>query len=213
MKTERLIAMLAQGVEPVDRHALERGFAAAVAAGVLAALAGLYVSQGFGSLQDGRFAQPMFWTKLAFGLAVAASSIWVGARLARPGFRLTAAMLLPLLPVAALWLLATVALAAAAPGERAALTWGQTWTTCLFGIPALSVPAMIATLLAMRRMAPTRPVLAGAAAGAVAGGVGTAVYTLHCPELAAPFLAVWYVAAALIPVAAGAVVGRIALRW
>ena len=52
---------------------------------------------------------------------------------------------------------------------------------------------LVAALGALREMAPTRLRLAGAAAGALAGGAGAAVYALHCPELGAPFVAVWYV--------------------
>ena len=54
---------------------------------------------------------------------------------------------------------------------------------------------------------------AGAAGGGLAGGVAATVYSLHCPELAAPFLAIWYVLGVLIPVVVGAVVGRYLLRW
>jgi hypothetical protein len=39
------------------------------------------------------------------------------------------------------------------------------------------------------------------------------VYALHCPELAAPFLAVWYVLGMAIPVLVGAALGRWLLRW
>ncbi|HSV58580.1 MAG TPA: NrsF family protein, partial [Variovorax sp.] len=70
-----------------------------------------------------------------------------------------------------------------------------------------------AALLALKGLAPTRPALAGAAAGIMAGGAGATVYALHCPELAAPFLAVWYVAGMLIPVVAGALIGPRLLRW
>ena len=47
----------------------------------------------------------------------------------------------------------------------------------------------------------------------MAGGAGAAVYALHCPELDAPFLAVWYVLGILMPVAAGALLGPRLLRW
>ena len=46
---------------------------------------------------------------------------------------------------------------------------------------------------------------AGAAAGWLAGGVGAAAYALHCPEMDAPFLAVWYVLGMCVPTALGAV--------
>ena len=46
-----------------------------------------------------------------------------------------------------------------------------------------------------------------------AGGAGAMVYALHCPELQAPFLAVWYVAGIALVVLAGALLGRFVLRW
>ncbi|MFS2051364.1 NrsF family protein, partial [Variovorax sp. CT11-76] len=49
--------------------------------------------------------------------------------------------------------------------------------------------------------------------GALAGGVGAAVYALHCPELTAPFIAVWYVSGIAVPVLVGALLGPRLLRW
>jgi len=178
-----------------------------VAFGLLLALFGLNPSL------RSYLSEPMFWAKLAFGVTLALSSLWVAARLARPGMRVSAQALLPLAPVAGLWLLAGPVLAAAAPDERAGLVLGQTWSTCLIGIPLLSATVLIGTLFALRSMAPTQPTWTGAAAGAVAGGLGAAVYALQCPELAAPFLATWYVIGAFIPAMAGAVAGHYALRW
>ena len=97
--------------------------------------------------------------------------------------------------------------------ERAAMVWGQTWRTCAFNIALISVPVFVASLAALKSLAPTQPALAGAAAGAMSAGAGAAVYALHCPELAAPFLAVWYVMGMALPVVAGALVGRWLLRW
>jgi hypothetical protein len=39
------------------------------------------------------------------------------------------------------------------------------------------------------------------------------VYTLHCPEMTAPFLGIWYVLGMLIPTAVGAELGPSLLRW
>ena len=74
-------------------------------------------------------------------------------------------------------------------------------------------PPRMAALRALRELAPTRLRLAGAAAGALAGGAGAAVYALHCPEFGAPFLAVWYVLGMALPVAVGAWLGPRVLRW
>jgi hypothetical protein len=55
--------------------------------------------------------------------------------------------------------------------------------------------------------------LAGAAAGFAAGSLGALVYSLHCPELAAPFLGTWYLIGMLIPTALGAWFGPRLVRW
>lgn len=49
--------------------------------------------------------------------------------------------------------------------------------------------------------------------GLLASGVGAAVYALHCPEMEAPFLGVWYLLGMLISTALGAVIGPKLLRW
>ncbi|MGB0128517.1 MAG: NrsF family protein, partial [Rhodocyclaceae bacterium] len=75
------------------------------------------------------------------------------------------------------------------------------------------LPAFAAALWAMKDLAPTRLRWAGAAAGLLAGTLGAAAYSLHCPELAAPFLALWYVLGMLIPAGVGALVGPRVLGW
>jgi hypothetical protein len=65
----------------------------------------------------------------------------------------------------------------------------------------------------MRGLAPTRLRLAGAGVGLLAGAAGAFVYAFHCPELAAPFLGMWYLLGMAIPTALGALLGPRALRW
>lgn len=213
MKTEQLITALATGLEPVDRRLPLRVSALALAGGVLLAAVMMMIGLGLNPALRAFFSEPMFWVKLGFGVALAVSSLWLALRLARPGVRVSFLSWLPLVPPAVLWVLGAAVLLAVAPEARAALIWGQTWRGCLLAIPLLSAPTLIGALYALRRMAPTCPACAGAAAGALAGGVGSAVYALHCPELAAPFLALWYVIGAAIPVLLGAVLGRLLLRW
>jgi Negative regulator of sigma F len=52
----------------------------------------------------------------------------------------------------------------------------------------------------------------GAAARFAAGSFGALAYTLHCPELAAPFLGIWYLLGMLIRTAIGAWLGPRLLR-
>lgn len=213
MKTDELIELLAREAEPVDRRAPARAFALAIAVGVAAAFALTRTPLARDLLVPAYVAEPMFWIKFAFGVVLALSSLWAAGRLARPGVRLSLAGVLPFVPLAGVWLLAAIVLATAPPDQREALVWGQTWSTCPPTIALLSLPTFVGALLALRKMAPTRPMWAGAAAGAVAGGLGAAVYALQCPELAAPFIGVWYVLGVAIPVIVGAGLGRYVLRW
>jgi hypothetical protein len=55
--------------------------------------------------------------------------------------------------------------------------------------------------------------LAGAAAGFAAGAIGAFLYSVHCAELAAPFIGIWYLLGILIPTTIGALCGPRFLRW
>ena len=71
----------------------------------------------------------------------------------------------------------------------------------------------IAFLWVLSDLAPTRLRLAAAAAGFAAGSFGALAYSLHCPELSAPFIGVWYLLGMLIPTSLGAWLGPRLLRW
>lgn len=213
MKTEQLIDMLAEGAGAAPRHAAQRRLALALLLGLPLSLA--IVVFDFGLRRDlAQVAQlPMFWVKFLLPAAIAATGFLASERLARPGMAVGRLRLGFLVPVAALWLLAAAVLLDAPAERRLDLVLGTTWRGCVFSIAFIASPVFIAALLAMRSLAPTRPAQAGAAAGALAGGAAAMVYALHCPELQAPFLAVWYVAGVALVVAAGALAGRAALRW
>jgi len=61
--------------------------------------------------------------------------------------------------------------------------------------------------------APTRPPLAGATAGLLAGALGAAAYVLTCKNDAGWFVAIWYTSAVLLVTVVGASLGRRALAW
>jgi hypothetical protein len=213
MKTNELIDLLANRAGRVDAHVLPKRFGAAIAAGLAAALALMAVR--FGTNPDlAEFATlPAWWTKVAFAAATAVAACMATARFARPGGRVGRVGWLVVAPAAILWLLAALALVDAAPGARASLLLGSSWRTCPFNIALLSVPVFVASLWALRGLAPTAPRRAGAASGLLAGAAGALVYCLHCPEIAAPFLAVWYLAGIVLPSFAGAALGPALLRW
>lgn len=213
MKTDQLITLLAADVAPVPRHAATRRVLLAWAAGSLLALAWLLAEYGLRAdlrvaLQGGAF-----WAKLAFPASLAVAGALLLQRLGRPGVAPGAAAWALLMPVALVWIVAGVQLLLAPQGERLPLVMGTTWRSCAWNIAILSLPVFGAALLALRSLAPTRPRLAGAAAGVLAGGAGASVYAFHCPEMQAPFLAIWYLAGMALPVALGALVGPKLLRW
>jgi hypothetical protein len=156
---------------------------------------------------------PMFWVKLALPASLLGIAILATSRLARPGVRIGRVSVATLVPIALIWLLAAAMLLDAAPGDRTAMLFGKTWKVCPFNIAVLSIPAFVAAIWVMKGMAPTRPRLAGAFAGLFAGTVGAAIYCLHCPEMAPPFLGTWYLLGMAIPAAAGALAGPRLLRW
>jgi len=213
MKTHELIGLLAADARPVALHALERRFAFASLLGVLGAMALMLLL--YGVRPDLRQAtdQPMFWLKFGFAAALAAAAGLALLRLARPGMPVGHALVLVALPPLTLWMLALVALESAAPADRVAMVMGSTSRGCAFSIAFLSLPAFAALLWGLRQAAPTRLRLAGACAGLLAGALGTLVYSLHCPEMRSPFLAVWYVLGIALPTAVGAAIGPRVLRW
>lgn len=214
MKTDELIAMLASGTPAVGANALQRRYAMALGWGAFGAMLIMAVVLG-GVRPDLAQAAllPMFWVKLAFPFVVVAGSLLAATRLSRPGMPLGHAAAVIAAPYAAMGLLAAAALMTAAPGERGGLIFGETWVSCPFSIAMLSAPLLVAALWAMKGLAPTRLALAGAAAGLLAGAGGALVYSLHCPEMAAPFIAIWYVLGMLIPALVGAALGPRLLRW
>jgi hypothetical protein len=214
MKTDELVALLAAQAQPVPRHAARRLLALAVVAALPFSFALMLAGYGLRpGLAASLVQQPMALIKLLAPVAMAVAGFVAVERLARPGVPLRRAAWGVVLPVLLLWVLGALAWLAAAPAERPELLWGHTWRTCALSISLMAAPVFVASLLALRSAAPTRPALAGAAAGALGAGSGAAVYALHCPELMAPFLAVWYVLGMAIPVAVGALLGKRVLRW
>jgi hypothetical protein len=112
-----------------------------------------------------------------------------------------------------LWLAAVWQAFGLAQDEQLSELQGVSWQECSMWIAYLSAPMFLVLIYAQKLRAPTRPALAGAACGAVAGALGAAVYALHCPEYGLMFIAVWYVLGMIIPTVLGAILGDKFLRW
>ncbi|MGH8760998.1 MAG: DUF1109 domain-containing protein [Burkholderiales bacterium] len=213
MKTDELISLLAAGATPVDPNTGARRFGLALGWGGLGAALLMAVTLGVRPDLGQVALMPMFWMKLAFPASLAVAGFFAAERLSRPGMRLGGVWAGLAVPVLLVWLTGIGAFVDAAPAQRQALVFGTTWAYCTFNIAMLSTPAFIGIFWAMKGLAPTCPVLAGAGGGLLAGAVGAFVFAFHCPEMAAPFLAIWYVAGMAIPALAGAVLGPRLLHW
>lgn len=213
MNSHDLINMLATELQPVPRHAVAKRNTLVLLTGVLVSL--ILLCLIFGVRQDLPQAsqQLAFWIKLGVPLSNALLGLSIVLALAYPGQRPRVAYWLLTLPILCLWGWALWVWTGTTPSLRMGLLWGSTWKVCVMNITLLAVPVAIASLLVLRHLAPTRPILTGALAGWFAGGVGAGVYALHCPEMAAPFLAVWYVLGMLLPTVIMAYLGHRWLRW
>jgi len=213
MKTDELIAALASHAGAVEPGALQRRYAMALGWGAFGTTLLMAILLGVRPDLAEAARLPMFWVKLAFPAALFAGALLAVTRLSRPGVRLGRVPGALAAPVLAMWLLGAIVLLAAAPGERDDLLLGHSWRSCPFTIALLSVPLFGAALWAMKGLAPTKPALAGGAAGLLAGAGGALVYALYCPEMAAPFIGIWYLLGMLIPAVLGALAGPRLLRW
>jgi hypothetical protein len=213
MKTDDLIALLATGAEAVPANTVARRFALALGLGVPAAILLMALTLGVRADLLQAMGGAMFWIKVLFAAGLALAALLATDRLARPGMRVGGIWAAMAVPVLVLWLLAATVWLAAAPVQRADLIFGATWKTCPFNIALISLPLFAATLWVVKGLAPTRLALAGAGAGLLAGALSALVYALHCPESAAPFIAIWYVLGIALPALAGALLGPRVLRW
>ena len=213
MKTDELITMLASGADAVEPHPLRRRFALALGWGAFGTTLLMAILLGVRPDIAEAARLPMFWVKVALPAALLAGALLATIRLSCPGVRLGRVPAAIAAPVLAIWLFAAIVLLGAAPAERSQLVFADTWAYCPIIIAALSVPLFGALLWAMKGLAPTRLALAGAAAGLLAGAGGALIYSLHCTEMAAPFLGIWYVLGMSVPAAVGAVIGPSVLRW
>ena len=211
MKTDDLIQALSADLPParqLDRWLLLWMIPAGL---VVLAVVGLWLGYREDLMAAMRGAT--FWAKAAYTIAMAVSGFWLLDRLGRPGVSARP----PLILLAALLIgvigLALFELAVMPMPERMPAVMGDSARICAPNIAILSLFAAPFVFGAARAFAPTRPMLAGAAAGLLTGGLATTLYGLHCPEHTAAFVAIWYTMGMAVAVAAGALIGRFAFRW
>jgi hypothetical protein len=155
-----------------------------------------------------------WWMKTAYAAVLALLGLALTLKAARPaggagrGLLIAVGAVVLMMIVFGLWHAVQ-----AEPETRLSLWLGGSWTLCAELIALVSTPIWLGAAFALRRLAPTSPARAGAAAGLLAGGAGAVIYALHCPELAPAFVATWYTLGIGACVALGALAGSRLLRW
>jgi hypothetical protein len=97
-------------------------------------------------------------------------------------------------------------------------TWSATMIgtnsiVCLTYIPLIGIGPLAIFLWTLQYGAPTRPALAGAVAGLLAGGIAATFYAAQCTDDSPLFVATWYTIAITILAILGAVGASRFARW
>lgn len=209
MKTEDLISALAK--DTVAEAPSIRVLAYSLPAALLISFLFMFTVLGVrDDLPSSLTSFPPLWRHV-LTLGLFGVAITLGWRFLRPeGKAPLGALAIPAL--AALAILAWGVHSTPQEGWQMALQ-GKTRMACLIFVPVLSVAPVAALLLAFRQGAPARPALAGALAGLAGGGLGAAVYALHCIEDNPMFFVTWYSVAIAGVTLVASLVGARFLRW
>lgn len=211
MKTDDLINALARGAGAAEKPQWRRRLAITLIAGL--AVAAALVVIGLGVRPDiGAARMPIMW-KSIFSAAAAVVVLPLTLQLMKPGrplgWRIGAVVLF-----AALCALAViVALMGEMPERRWEAWTGGAMPWCVVLIPVLAAPAAALLTWFMRAFAPTRLTLAGAAIGALSGGIGAMAYAMYCPTDSVAFVATWYALGIAVSATLGALIVSRFLRW
>jgi hypothetical protein len=156
---------------------------------------------------------PRFLLKFVVAIMLAASAFGLDRALSRPAGTWRKAM--PYLAAAPVLLAMAVIveLLLLPPDTWSAKLVGTNSVVCLTFIPLLGIGPLIIFLLALRHGAPARPILAGAVAGLLAGGIAATFYAVQCTDDSPLFVATWYTAAISGLAVAGAVGAHLFARW
>jgi hypothetical protein len=212
MRTEDLIKALDADA---GKKAMPMGKAWWLAAGAAVAIAAAVFFMTIGPRPDIMPAMHTmrFMSKFVFTLVLAASAFALIRVLSMPGASTRRAMAwmvaAPLLVVLAV-VLELFAVPQADWGKRLV---GSNMMICMTFIPLIGVGPLAVFLGMLRYGAPTRPVLSGAAAGLLAGGLAATFYAAHCFDDSPLFVATWYTIAIAFLTLLGAIGGRLFVRW
>ena len=212
MRTEDLIKALDADTSSKAMPLRSAWWMAAAAAAVIAALVFFLT---IGPRPDIMIAMHTmrFLAKFVFTLVLAITAFGLIRALSTPGASTVKA---------AAWMLAAPLLVAVAVALELFMVPEPMWSTrmvgsnmmiCMGFIPLIGIGPLAIFLWMLRYGAPTRPMLAGAVAGLLAGGLAATFYAAHCVDDSPLFVATWYTLAIAVLAGLGALGGRFFVRW
>jgi hypothetical protein len=213
VRTDDLIDALSANAGPAPGAGIPRRLLAVAAFGVVLTLALILSWLRLRADLDQAMLGRMFWMKAGYTAVLAVAGFWACERLSRPAgsgrkaFWLAGGVLVLFVGIG------IVQMMLVDPEQRMVMIRGRSIQHCLQSIVLLGLPMLAVALIALRDLAPTRPTLAGFAAGLFSGAVCATVYGLHCGESSMMFVGAWYSLGVLLVGLLGAVIGRWALRW
>lgn len=213
MQTDELISKLGQNVRVVPRRAAEWRLGLALLGGGVVALLLLIALLGIRPDIAAASTTAPFWIKWVFTLSVAIAAFLVVKRLGQPETAVGWVGVTLAAPFIFVVMMGVAQLAPLPTSQWADIVFGRTAAICPLAIVGLAIPVFGGLVWAFRRLAPTRIVLAGAAAGILASAVSASVYALACPEQAPAFMMAWYTLGMSVAGCLGAAVSRLCLRW
>jgi hypothetical protein len=149
-----------------------------------------------------------FHHKISSMLTVACGGVFLVRYAGRPGARSLA--LITVLPGLALLIAGAISDTSGFPFMGRSVI---SVPSCIAVIVSVALLPLAITIAVLKMGVTTRPAVAGATAGVLAGALGAAAYSLVCKNDGGLFVAVWYSTAILIVVGLGAIIGRRALAW
>ena len=154
-----------------------------------------------------------FLFKFLITITLAASAFGCARALSRPGE--TWRRWIPCLAAAPVLIaMAVVVELFALPSDAwLATIIGDNSVVCLTYISLTGLGPLAIFLWTLRYSAPTRPALAGAAAGLLAGGIAASFYAAKCTDDSPLFIATWYTIAIAVLAIFGAIGGRRFASW
>jgi len=213
MKTDELMNVLSTNLEVVDTRRVFRELAAAVMVGTVAVLAFVFFARGIRADIRELHALLFISLKVSLGLGVVSGGLIFLAQAARPRSGRKFAPNVSTWFVTAVALLAIASLTAKPIWHWHTMAMTDGWLECLVSIPFIAIVPFAVVVWALRRMAPTDLVRAGALAGFVASGISIIGYALHCTGDSVSFITIWYGGTLLLCTMAGALLGPRLLRW